>query len=98
SFLTSSLGLPDTLPATLRYQLLHRLASALLLARHFNAHYAIMLVHSFSSTNRWFQEFEEFCRLFPEYSGRSGLNSLLNEIDGISLFAGWARGNAAFLH
>ena len=97
SFLTRTLGLPDTLPPAVRYQLLHRLASALLLARQFNARYAVMLVHSFSPTNRWFEDFELFCRLFPACDRPSESVRFLAEIDVISLYAGWAKGDPEFL-
>ena len=97
SFLTRTLGLPDTLPPTVRYQLLHRLASALLPARQFNAHYAVMLVHSFSPTNKWIEDFEAFCRLFPACDGPSDSLRFLNEIEGISLYAGWVEGDPKFL-
>lgn len=97
SFLTRTLGLPDTLPPAVRYQLLHRLASALLLARQFDTRYAITLVHSFSPTHRWFEDFEAFCRLFPACDGPSHSLRFLNEIDGISLYAGWASGDPVYL-
>ena len=97
SFLTRTLGLPDTLPPAVRYQLLHRLASALLLARQFDARYAVMLVHSFSPTNRWFEDFELFCRLFPACDRPSESLRFLAEIDVISLYAGWAKGDPEFL-
>ena len=91
------MGLPDTLPPAVRYQLLHRLMSALLPARQFNAHYAVMLVHSFSPTNKWIEDFEAFCRLFPACDGPSDSLRFLNEIEGISLYAGWVEGDPNFL-
>ncbi|MBN2719485.1 MAG: hypothetical protein JXR72_00125, partial [Proteobacteria bacterium] len=39
----------------IRYQLVHRTASALILARSFHAKNALMLVHSFSQGNAWFE-------------------------------------------
>jgi len=55
AYLTQMLGLPDgSPPAHLRYQLFHRTASALIEAERFKADVAIMLVHSFSQTHKWF--------------------------------------------
>ena len=48
----------------IRYQLLHRTASALLLAERFNASAALMLVHSFSQKHEWFEDYQEFLELF----------------------------------
>jgi len=42
-----------SVPDGIRYQLLHRTASALLIAQQFDAAAAVMLVHSFSPTSRW---------------------------------------------
>lgn len=97
SLMRHGLGLPDTISPAVRYQLLHRLMSALLLARQFNARYAIMLVHSFSPTNQWFEDFEAFCRLFTFVDAPSGSLHFLNEMDGISLYSGWAKGDPKFL-
>ena len=53
------LGLSDC-PLDVRYQLLHRTASALIEAKKFDAKFAGMIVHSFSSEKRWFGEFVRF--------------------------------------
>jgi hypothetical protein len=73
AFLQALLGLAPDLPSTIRYQLLHRTGSALLEAKRFNAHLAIMLVHSFSPDNRWFEDYHAFARLF-------GLEVTLNQL------------------
>ena len=44
----------------LRYQLLHRTASALIEAERYSATTAVMLVHSFSSERKWFEDFVAF--------------------------------------
>lgn len=46
--------------STTRYQLLHRTASALIEAERYSATTAIMLVHSFSSERKWFEDYEVF--------------------------------------
>ena len=44
----------------LRYQLLHRTASALIEAERFSASTAAMLVHSFSSDSEWLDDYKKF--------------------------------------
>jgi hypothetical protein len=89
--LRTILGLPDELPDSVRYQLLHRTASALIEARRFHARAAIMLVHSFSPTHQWFNDFAAFLDLF-------GVNAKPGQLHRVStdtcvpLYAGWATG------
>jgi hypothetical protein len=59
-FLRELLGLVDPVPAALRYQLLHRTASAILEARRFLAPDALLLVHSFSEGDEGYRDFENF--------------------------------------
>jgi len=47
-YLKEQLDLSQALPPLIRYQLLHRAASAVIEAHRFTAKYAVMLVHSFS--------------------------------------------------
>ena len=59
---------------SIRYQLLHRAASAMVEARRFNAAHAMMLVHSFSPSDEW----------FDDYTGKpsfSGLRKLPTKIE-----------------
>jgi hypothetical protein len=58
--LCGSLGLKPTRVTALRYQLLHRTASAIYEAQRYRCHHAIMLVHSFSTVHRWFDDFAAF--------------------------------------
>lgn len=90
------LGLNDELPRHLRYQLLHRTASAVIEARRFNAHSAVMLVHSFSQDALWFEDFQAFLGLFGVQPQLNQL-SWLAELQGINLYAGWVKGNKEFL-
>jgi 5'-deoxynucleotidase YfbR-like HD superfamily hydrolase len=60
--LCEMLGLADP-PDTLRYQLLHRAASALLEAERFTARDAVLLVQSFGAGNAGFEDFRAFARL-----------------------------------
>jgi hypothetical protein len=63
-FLTDCLGLAGEQLDGIRYQLLHRTASALLTAESFAASHAVMLVHSFSPQQTGFTDYSAFLRLF----------------------------------
>lgn len=90
-YLTGELGLTSDLPPTLRYQLLHRTVSALLEARRFNASSAVMIVHSFSDSEKGFPDYQAFVAEFDCDDCSQDL-VLLGKFDGISLYAGWAAG------
>jgi len=96
TFLAKKLGLSGEIPPTIRYQLLHRLASAVLEAERFGARHAVMIVHSFSQSDEWFSDFAGFVSL---YNADAGVGKLahLKHIGGMSIYAGWARGDPRFL-
>jgi hypothetical protein len=78
-----------------RYQLLHRTAAAVIEADRFMAAAAAMIVHSFSPTLRWLEDFRSFARLFgleldAGLAGRAILPS------GKPLYLGWASGDRRF--
>jgi len=50
-----------SMDGSIRYQFLHRTASAILTAREFHAHVAVMLVHSFGSKASLRSDFAAFC-------------------------------------
>jgi hypothetical protein len=58
--LCSTLGLDPDNVGGLHHQLLHRTASAVYEAQRYRCRRAIMLVHSFSLTRRWFDDFARF--------------------------------------
>jgi len=91
SFLLRTLGLSGPLPGVLRYQLLHRAASALIEAIRFHARRAVLLVHSFSSADTGFADFTRFAALF---GAAPTVGSLVpaGAPGGIELFLGWVRG------
>ena len=90
------LGLAETPPAHIRYQLLHRTASAMIEAKRFKTDEAAMIVHSFSPTRMWFDDFTAFSRLFDlDIVPDRGVGFSLN--NGARLRLGWATGDAAFL-
>lgn len=94
--LCTKLGIPDQFPPETRYQLLHRGASAVMEAERFHARDAVLIVHSFSSTDASFADYRAFLGLFGK-TGVPGQLVALGTPCGIRLWAGWAKGNAKFL-
>lgn len=78
-----------------RYQLLHRTASAVLVAEQYFAAAAVMLVHSFSPSNKGFKDFASFAALF-NVQPKVGEVALICKPRGIPLFIGWCRGDQQF--
>ncbi|WP_372456119.1 DUF6946 family protein [Priestia aryabhattai] len=98
-FLIETLGLESFSAVDisgLRYQLLHRSVSAILLAKKFVAPNTLMLIHSFSEIDKGFVDYEKFSFLF-------GLKAIKNQIigpihlNGIDLYFGWVQGDQKFL-
>lgn len=85
----------EALPESVRYQLLHRTASALLAAQEFNAVAAVMLVHSFSPTALWFDDFAAFAALL-NVEAQPGAVSYAGVFAGLPLFIGWCKGDQRF--
>jgi hypothetical protein len=96
-FLCAQLGLSRPLPGPVRYQLLHRAASAVIEARRFCARHAVMLVHSFSQSHEWFDDYSAFSRLL-------GFDAEVNRVvsvgqrGGIELHLGWVCGDQQYLN
>ena len=94
-YLHEVLRLENALPDLIRYQLLHRTASAILAARLFHAHVAVMLVQSFSPVGRWREDFDTFCRAL----GATPTSDSVAEVHGHQaprLFVGWCTGDQRF--
>ena len=96
-FLCDKLQLAKEKIDHIRYQLLHRTVSAIIEAEKFNAPNALMMVHSFSQSDEWFEDYGQFLALF-------GLNGILPDslvfgrnISGIDLYFSWARGDKKYL-
>jgi hypothetical protein len=89
------LGLASAAPE-LRYQLLHRTASAVIEARRFLAAHAVMLVHSFSQQDAWYDDFERFARALDAEPAKGKLTVVPGRT-GPTLHLGWVRGDAAHL-
>lgn len=89
------LELPPSIPQTIRYPFLHKTASALIVARQFDAKAAMMLVHSFSPTNKGFSDFEAFAGLF---NAKPEIGRIVSAgmFEGMPLFLGWCAGDQRF--
>jgi hypothetical protein len=91
-FLCTTLGLARDGVGHLRYQLLHRAASALIEAKRFGARHALMLVHSFSSDDEWFSDYTAFAEaLGAEETPAIGTIVAVGPRAGISLYLGWVK-------
>lgn len=96
-FLLETLGLSDTTTTgSLRYQLLHRTASAVIEARRFNAARALMIVHSFSGEQAGFSDYSVFAKMLGASPG-VGVISQAHGCDGTQLWLGWVAGEPRFL-
>jgi len=95
-YLAATLELDRGDLSDIRYQLLHRTASALIEARRYSASHAVMLVHSFSKSREHFEDFRKFVSLFgadakPDIVTSVGVRS------GVSLHLVWVTGDARYL-
>jgi hypothetical protein len=73
-FLGEILGIGMAFPEVIRYQLLHRTASAIIEAHRFTARHAVLMVHSFSQNDQWFEDYANFVHLF----GNAGIRDQLS--------------------
>lgn len=97
AFIRQTLGIAGEIPLTVRYQLLHRTASAIIEAGRFSARSAVMIVHSFNQTDLCFEDYEAFLGMFGVTEAAVGRLYLLTETQGVTVFSGWARGDEKFL-
>jgi len=95
-FLCRELGIAKANVSNIRYQLLHRTASAILEAKRFNASNALMLVHSFSQTDEWFENYALFAALFGIDAKKNRIHSA-GKINTIQLYLGWVKGDPKYL-
>lgn len=77
---------------SIRPQLFHRTASALLEARRFFARGAAVIVHSFSQSCDGFGDFQQFVKLMGGFMRAPGTLVAVPPREGIELFFGWAQG------
>jgi hypothetical protein len=95
-FLMRTLAL-DTHPVNaIRYQLLHRAASAVITGEQYRAIAAIVLVHSFSEERTGWPDYQAFARLFG-VEARLGSVQRLSGASAVPLYGLWVVGNCLFL-
>ena len=87
--LCHTLEMDITSARALRYQLLHRTASAIYEAHRYRCRHALMLVHSFSSTHRWFEDFARFAQVMEMPIAHPDICSPARLVDGVSLRLAW---------
>jgi hypothetical protein len=87
-FLCQILGLTLDQVQDVRYQLLHRTASAIIEAKRYHARYAVMLVHSFSSSQEWLGDYRKFASLHG-VDAKPGKVAKAAKLDGVELYLGW---------
>jgi len=89
-FIKEKLALDLDIPEKIRYQLLHRMVSAVIEAERFNAKSAVMLVHSFSKEDRGFEDYKEFLGLYGVEAVVDKLQ-FLKQVNGIRIYSGWGK-------
>lgn len=95
-FLCDELGLAYPPPMDVRYQLLHRTVSAILEAKRFRTDQAAMVVHSFSRTNEWFDDYRSFLTLFGLEAGIDQA-ATTRTVQGMDLSFAWVHGPEKYL-
>ncbi len=95
-YLKQMLGLSGEIAPAIRYQLLHRTASAVIEAKQYHATKAVMIVHSFSQASAWLEDYQAFVQLYGK-TAQIGELVHLTQVDGIDLYVGWAKGDASYL-
>jgi hypothetical protein len=95
-YLAETIGLAALPPSNIRYQLLHRAASAVIVGEQFRAAAAVLLVHTFSIDRAGWSDYQAFVRLFS-------IDAVVDEVQRlpgaskIPLYAAWVTGNLEFL-
>ena len=87
--LCRTLSLDPSNVGDLRYQLFHRTASAIREAKRYRCSHAVMLVHSFSSTHRWFEDFQAFASALGQSVAHTDQCSEARVFEGVSLRLAW---------
>lgn len=98
NFLCGELQLEKEQIDHIRYQLLHRTASAIIEAKRFKAQNALMLVHSFSQSDEWFDDYSQFLALFGLNNVKPDSLVFAKNINGIDLYCSWVRGDKKYLY
>lgn len=94
-YLCSVLGLTAKPDSDIRYQFLHRTASAIIEANRFHAKHAVMLVHSFSDSNEGFTDYKRFLSLF-NITGELDKIVFSGHVSGVYLYFAWVCGDKQY--
>jgi hypothetical protein len=97
-FLHDTLGLSTPLPDAVRYQLVHRTASAILVARAFHAGTTVMVVQSFDpkgEEGEGWRDFQAFATAL-DVSAHPGQAALVPAREHPALFVAWCAGDQRF--
>lgn len=96
AFLQRTIGLATSPAGAIRYQLLHRAASAIVTAEQYRAAAAVLLVHSFSEDLVGWSDYQAFVRLFG-VEAAVGSAQRLGSASVVPLFGLWVVGDCGFL-
>jgi len=96
AFLLRTIALPKEIDGAIRYQLLHRTASALIEGERYRAKAAVLLVHSFSAKRAGWSDYQAFLNLFG-VDAKVGRPQRLGGGQAMPLFAVWVTGDPKFL-
>lgn len=95
-YLLSLLGIHENEVKVIRYQLLHRAASAIIEAKKVNAKHSLMLVHSFSEEAKWFEDYADFVKLYNLNPAKNAIVGPI-KIDDVNLYFGWVTESAEMI-
>jgi hypothetical protein len=96
SFLLRTLGLAMPQSGSVRYQLFHRAASAIITGEQYRAAAGVLLIHSFSQERVGWSDYQAFTRLFGT-EAEMGCVQRLGTASSVPLFGVWVVGNPHFL-
>jgi len=91
--LRTLLGLPTPVAGHLRYQLLHRAASAILEAQRFGAQSAMLMVHSFSAEDAHHDDYEAFAAALSAQGAGIGEVASGGSRGGVDVYLAWVNGS-----
>ncbi len=97
NFLLRTVGLAPPINGAIRYQLLHRAASAVIEGERYRAVAALMLIHSFSEKRVGWSDYTAFLKLFG-VRAEVGVPQRLPGTQAVPLFAVWVPGDSQFLN
>ena len=95
-YICAELGLDLSSVQQIRYQLLHRTVSALIMAKKLNAKNALMMVHSFSECNEGLSDFQQFASIMNVKIGPNEIKRV-KTVSGKTLYLAWVIRDKKFL-